>query len=248
MNSESSNSKAFGNNFVIGWVVKTILAILAGAAVGGTAAQLLFCSHNIVRELLGSILLGIIVGAFVGVAQATHVRKVVRNSKFWLVASIAGWAIAVFLFEVNWPISRCLTSSNAPTYIPGPLIDTIHRPIFVLAGQIERMVKGEIIHGWIYNTITVFLMGFLMGVMLGLPQGIGQWLVLRKNLPRSSMLIWVNILSWATSYFLIVIVVELVNFNQILILMLIPLILIAPVAPIALVLVSLQTKQLGARC
>jgi hypothetical protein len=242
MNSENRDFKVLDNNFVIGWVVKTVFAILIGVAVGFAVAQLLFCTHSVTRELLGSILLGIIVGAFVGVAQSKPVSAVVRDPKLWVIASIAGWTIAIFLFEINWPISRCMTSSNAPSYTPGNLIKTVHRPIFMIAEKMEKVVKGQIVYTGIYTAVT----GLLMGVVLGIPQGIGQWLVLRKNMPGSLMMIWANALIWAITYFLIIFVIELVNFNQILTIMLIPVVLIVPAALTALMFVWLQKRQIGA--
>lgn len=247
MNSENSDFKALDNNFIIVWVVKTIFGIMAGAAAGLAVAQLLFCTRTVAKELLGAILLGTIVGAFVGIAQSSQMRNVVRDPKLWAIASIAGWAIAAFLFEVNWSISGCMTSSNAPSYIPGNLIKAIHSPIFVIAEQMERMIEGKTIYGAIYNTVTVLLMGSLMGVMLGVPQGIGQWLVLRKDMSRSSIMIWLNVLIWATTYFLIGIVIELVNFNRFWTLMLLPIVLIQPGVVTALALVWLRKKQIGDR-
>jgi hypothetical protein len=244
MNSEYRVFKALDNNFVIGWVAKTVLTIMVGVPVGFAVAQLLFCTRSVTSELLGSILLGIIVGALVGVAQSSQITKVLHAPKLWIIASIVGWAMSALLFEINWPISRCLTSSNAPSFIPGPWIETVHRPILIFAEQIEKMVKGEIIYGGVYSTVTFLLMGSLMGVMVGVPQGIGQWWVLRKDLHRSSTLIWVNVLIWALTYFFIVLVIDLVNFNQILTLMLIPVVLIVPAAVTALVLVWLQTQKM----
>jgi hypothetical protein len=243
MNSENRNFKAVHNDFVIGWVVKTILAILAGVAVGFAVAQLFFCTRSVTGELIGSILLGIIVGTFVGVAQSSQLRDVLRSQKLWIVASIAGWAIAALLFEINWPISRCLTSSNSPSYLPDPWIEAIHRAISILAEQMEKIVTGELSYGGVYMMVIFLLAGVLTGVMVGLPQGIGQWWVLRKDLPRSSTLIWVNVLCWAMTYILIVLVVDLVNFSLILTLLLLPVALLAPAAIPALVLVWLQTQK-----
>ena len=247
MNSKSSDLKALGKNFMIGWIVKTVFAVMVGTAAGTAVAQLFFCSHTIAGELFGSILLGTIVGAFVGVAQSTQLREVVRDPKLWIIASIAGWAIAIFLFEVNWPISRCLASSNAPSYIPGHLVEIVHRPVFIIAEQMERMIEGKTIHGSIYNAVTVIFMAALVGVMLGAPQGIWQWLVLRRDLPRSSTIVWGNVFMWAAAYLLILFVIDLVNFNQILTLMLIPIVLIEPAAATAFMLVRLQTKKIRAR-
>ena len=245
MNSEDSDFNTLDNNFVVGWVVKTIFALMIGAGVGFAIAQLLFCGHNVTKELLGSVLLGTVVGAFVGIAQASQLRNIIRDPKLWVIASIVGWAIAAFLFEVNWPISRCISSSNAASYTPGNFIRAIHNPIFIISERIERMITGETIHRGIYISATVVLMGFLIGAMLGIPQGIGQWLVLRKDTPRSLNLIWVNVLIWATTYFLILIVVDLVNFNMFWSLTLLPVVLIVPATIIALMLVRLRKGQVG---
>ena len=247
MNSENSNFKALGNNFVIVWVVKTVFAFMIGAAVGFAIAQLLFCARTVVKELSGALLLGSIVGACVGIAQTGQIKNIVRDPKWWAIASIVGWAIALFLVEVNWPLSLCLKSSNSASLTQNNLIRAIASLISVFAEQMERLIVGEVIYGGIYFTVSVLLMGSLMGVMLGIPQGLGQWFVLRKDLPRSSMMIVVNVLIWAATYVLIIFLIDLVNFNQILTLLLIPVVLIEPAAVTALVLAWLQAKKTGTR-
>jgi hypothetical protein len=192
---------------------------------------------------LGAILLGITVGAFVGLAQSTQLRKVVRDPKSWVIASIVGWTIAIFLFEVNWPIFRCLRSSNSPSYTPGVLIHTIHNVIDTIARQ---LVEGEIRYEGIYKTVTILYAACLIGVTLGIPQGIGQWWVLRKDLSRASMLLWIYPLNWA-AIFSILFFIDLVNLNPILVVALILIVLIETAVVTPLVLSWLQMKQINAR-
>jgi hypothetical protein len=239
--------KALYDSFVMNWVVRTIFAIIVGAAVGFALAQLLFCTRTVANELFGSILLGIVLGTFVGLAQASLLQNVVRDPKLWTITSIVGWAIVAFLFEINWPISTCITSSNAPSYTPGSFIVAMHNPIFVLAEETERMIEGETIYGDIYQTVTVLLMGSLMGVIVGVPQGIGQWWVLRKDMPRSSILIWLNALMWATTCFLIPVVIELGKFIGFVVILLLPIMLLPPALLTALVLDWLRKKPIGDR-
>jgi len=236
MDSENSDFKTLGNSFVIGWVVKTIVAIIAGTAMGGAVNQLLVCSPSVARELLGAILLGMIMGAFVGVAQSTQLSKIVRDPKLWVIASIAGWTIAIFLFEINWPVFRCLTSSNSPSYRPGAFIHTIHNLIDFIA---RPMLKGQTIYGGIYKLVTTFYAACLIGVTLGLPQGAGQWWVLRKELPRSSKLIWIYTLNWAAVFF-ILFNIDLINLNPILLVGLIIIVLIETAAAPAFMLIWLH--------
>ena len=240
MDPNNRKFKALSNNFVISWSVKTMSAIIAGAAVGFMAAQLLFCAHSVPKELLGSILLGLTIGTFVGIAQYSQIREIIHNPKSWVVASAIGWGISAFLFEINWPISRCIRSSNAPGYTPGKLIEAIHQPIFAIATQTEKLVNGEIVYGGIYTATTVLLMSALIGITLGIPQGIGQWLVLRKHTHRSSALIWVNVIIWMLPYILVIVIVDSINFNQVLRLILIPCVLVIPAAITATMLLRLQ--------
>ena len=243
MNLEGSDFKVTRNKFVVGWVVKTVFAIMMGMGVGFAVAQALFCAHSVTMELLGSILLGGIVGAFVGIAQSNQLRHILRDPRLWAIASIAGWAIAAFLFEFNWPISRCLASSNAPGYTPGNFIKAIHDPIFIIAGRIERTIAGKTMYGGIYNGVILLLMGSLMGAVLGIPQGIGQWLVLRKEISRSAHMIWINALIWTASLFLVFIDVDLMKLIGFWSLALLPVVIVIPAAVIALMLVRLRKKQ-----
>ena len=49
MNLKRSDFKALGNNFVIGWVVKKVFAVIVGTAAGTAIAQLFFCIHMIAK-------------------------------------------------------------------------------------------------------------------------------------------------------------------------------------------------------
>lgn len=242
MSMEDNRFEVLDNNFVIGWIIRTILAITVGTATGFAIAQLFFCTHSVSLELVGSVLIGSIVGTFVGIAQSSLIGKVVSKPKLWTIASIVGWTIAMFLIEVNWPFSRCLTSSNAASYTPGPLIRTLHYPINLIAEQMERIVAGEILYRGIYISLMFLLMGSSMGLILGLPQGIGQWLVLRRDLPRSSIMIWMNVIAWSVTVFFTYLEIELVDFEIFWALVLVPVVLILPAAVTAWTLVRLKNK------
>lgn len=236
--------KVTAGHFVVKWTVTTILSLLAGTAAGFAFGQLFFCMRLATIEVAGAIFLGCFVGVSVGIAQSRLLQHVIVRPQSWLIACLAGWTLAVFLFEINWPISRCLASSNAPRYVPGNLIQSLHAPVFMVAGMVEKELIGEVMYGVIYNRIVLLLMGAMMGMLLGLPQGVGQWLVLRKELPRASMLVWVNGITWSAAFWCIGIGGSLLNVPGALGMLILFIIALIPtaVAP-ALLLATLQKKQ-----
>ena len=246
MKSESRDQEALGLEFLMMWVFRTVIGLVIGAAAGGAAAQLFFCTHVISMELLGSILLGAILGAITGMAQYDQIRVFVQNPKKWVLASTAGWATAVFLFEVHIPISRCLADTNSSRY-RYPFSYSIFSPIPTIAEQMERIIMGEATRGSVYDATFILLFGLLIGVVAGVPQGIAQWSVLRKELPRSWVLIWVNALVWSTPYILIMGIDVLMNPDPYSRLMLVPLTLIIPAGISARTLIGLKKKQMEAR-
>jgi hypothetical protein len=236
--------KVMAGNFVVKWTVTTILSLLAGAAAGFAFGQLFFCMHIVVMEVVGAIFLGCFVGLSVGIAQSRLLEQVINLPKLWLIACVAGWVIAVFLVEINWPISSCLASSNAPRYVPGNLIKSLHDPVFIIAGMVEKELTGEIVYGVIYNRSVLLFMGAMMGIILGLPQGVGQWLVLKKEMPRSSMLVWVNVIAWSSAFWFIGIGGSLLKaLGAFGMLILITIAMIPPAVGPALLLASMQKKQ-----
>jgi len=196
MNGENDYIKQHSGSFILGWTGVTMLSTLIGVILGQIIAVVFFCSQIVAIEVLGALILGGVVGFVVGFAQSLFAHVFMREYKQWIYASVLGWAAAIFLVEINMPISRCAGSSNAPKYTPSNWIENIHDQYFLIAGQIEKLFEGEIIYGAIYDAAEAILLFTLIGICIGIPQGIAQWLVIKKEFPRASILIWINLLAW----------------------------------------------------
>jgi hypothetical protein len=110
--------------------------------------------------------------------------------------------------------------------------------------MVEKELTGEIIYGVIYNRIVLLLMGAMMGVILGLPQGVGQWLALKKEMPRSSMLVWENVITWSIAFWFIGIGGSLLkSLGAFGMLILLTIAMIPPAVVPALLLATMQKKQ-----
>lgn len=188
--------KHHGSSFILGWVGITAISTVVGIISGMVIAMFFFCSQIVFIEVMGAIILGSMIGLSIGYAQSLQVHVLMQEYKRWIYSSVIGWAFAIFLVEINFPISRCLGSSNGPRYTPGDLIEYFQDQFLLLAGFIEKIITGEIIYGNIYYTAEGILIFALIGICLGLPQGIAQWWAIKNDLSRSSILIWVNILTW----------------------------------------------------
>jgi len=71
----------------LGWAAGSAASILAGDDSGGAPPFGLV--------LLGAAMLGLVMGAALGAAQAAVLRQVVRHPQRWVAASAAGWAVAM---------------------------------------------------------------------------------------------------------------------------------------------------------
>ena len=193
---KSSYIKDNGSNFILGWIGITAISTVVGIILGMAIAMFFFCSQIVFIEVMGAVILGSMIGLSIGYAQSLHVHVLMHEYKRWIYSSVIGWAFAIFLVEINYPISRCIGSSNAPRYTPGELIEYFQDQYLLLAGLIEKMITGEMYYGNIYYTTEGILIFALIGICLGLPQGIAQWWAIKNDLSRSSILILVNILTW----------------------------------------------------
>ena len=196
MTSKSGSPKLIlGDNFVSRWIFITILSTVGGSIIGLLISQPLVCMRTIHTDIIGVILLGSTIGAAIGLGQSYQMKDLMQVPHWWIVANIFGWMIAILLFEFYAPIARCFISTNAPLYY-SPLNNIIHRQLSVIAEQIERMIAGEFIRGTIYYSVKNFLHSLILGTILGLPLGISQYFGLRRDIPRSSILIGNNIIGW----------------------------------------------------
>lgn len=175
MRAKNDYTKHHGGSFILGWVGITIISTLVGVILGIIVASFFFCSRIIAIEVIGALILGGVLGLSIGYAQSLQVHVLMQEYKRWIYSSVFGWVIAILLIEINFPISRCMGSSNAPRDTPSNLIENLHDQLLLLASIIEKLITGENIYGDIYEAAEGILIFALMGICLGLPQGIAQW-------------------------------------------------------------------------
>ena len=149
----------------------------------------------VITDLIGAMLFGAVVGAFVGFGQHSRMNARINLPHRWCYANIIGWGIAFLLLEFYVPIARCTISSNAPVY-SNSWASSSYRLFSLIADQIEKLLYGEVLSGETRQLITYIMHTSMMGFILGFPQGIAQWLALRKHFLRSPIMVISNILGW----------------------------------------------------
>ena len=183
------------NLSIIRWGMISAVLTVFGVVIGWLVSQPIFCARTIITDLIGAMLFGSVIGATIGLGQFRQADGLVKLPQGWVYANIIGWMMALLLLELYVPIAGCMASSNAPVY-SNSWANNNYYQFSLFAEQIEKLIHSEVLHGEIYQLIVYTLHTSMMGLLLGFPQGIAQWLALRKDFPRSLIMIISNGLAW----------------------------------------------------
>jgi predicted Ser/Thr protein kinase len=157
-----------------GWALGWLVAPSVGESVSRPIAE---AADIALAEIVGGAVAWGILGLFLGVGQWLLLRRHIRNASWWVLASVAGWAVTG---SVKW--------------IQGPVMEPI---IFEVA-----IGLGEI--GWeIVMPLIGIGMGMLFDGLAGLVVGSAQWLVLQRQVPRAGRWVLISVVAWATNAVLI---------------------------------------------
>ncbi|HEY9669709.1 MAG TPA: hypothetical protein V6C91_23045 [Coleofasciculaceae cyanobacterium] len=193
----NTRTPAFHTNLWWQWVIATVAGFVVGGILGGGAGfiglywlgnvfiWIGLCPNNqgaIACFLLSAVLAAAItLGAVVGVAQSWILRRLIRRSKWWILATALGWPSVAVSMAV-------LAYTNIPAPVANPDGTVSQRTIWDNAESIILSVTGVL--------LAAAFLGFF------------QWLVLRLSLRSAVWWVLMNILVWLIGSAIMVLVLR----------------------------------------
>jgi hypothetical protein len=190
---ENNPAAAPRRNFWLLFFWSSLLGEVLGVVCGMVIARWLSCQvRGAVGEVFAAVVGGVLLGSAIAFFQLRLIKERLPHPMRWFAANIAGWTLAILLFEIQSPFIYCGSEAK----LNSAAIEEIFNRVLEIGMYLELTYTGEVTYGPIYQGVGWLYTAVRLGLVFGLPTGLLQWAAFGKSMAHPFRLAGAAVLAW----------------------------------------------------